>query len=104
MVSNNSALKVSATLGFGLDRPETRWSSRTVPLRLAVMKHETDRAEVVSANEGDPAEVVSANEGDPACWAHLICPECGAIEIEGHRPACRYEQAEASGTDRASES
>ena len=64
-----------------------------MPLGLAVMKHETDRA-----------EVVSANEGDPACWAHLICSEGGAIEIEGHRPACRYEQAEASGTDRASES
>jgi hypothetical protein len=24
--------------------------------------------------------------GDPACWAHLLCPECGAV-IE-QRPAC----------------
>jgi hypothetical protein len=26
--------------------------------------------------------------GDSACWAHLICPECGAIETDGHRPGC----------------
>jgi uncharacterized protein YeaO (DUF488 family) len=26
--------------------------------------------------------------GDAACWAHLVCPDCGAIEAEGHRPGC----------------
>jgi hypothetical protein len=26
--------------------------------------------------------------GDPACWAHLVCAECGAIMSEGHRPEC----------------
>jgi hypothetical protein len=26
--------------------------------------------------------------GDPVCWAHLVCPQCGAIESEGHRPGC----------------
>lgn len=25
--------------------------------------------------------------GDPACWARLVCPECG--ELGGHRPECR---------------
>jgi predicted ArsR family transcriptional regulator len=26
--------------------------------------------------------------GEPACWAHLVCPDCGAVEGEGHRPGC----------------
>jgi uncharacterized protein YeaO (DUF488 family) len=26
--------------------------------------------------------------GEPACWAHLVCPECGAMESEGHREGC----------------
>jgi rubrerythrin len=38
--------------------------------------------------------------GDPACWAHLLCPECGAF-LEGpreeHCPSCG---AELSAEDR----
>jgi hypothetical protein len=26
--------------------------------------------------------------GEPVCWAHLVCPDCGAMESEGHRPGC----------------
>jgi uncharacterized protein YeaO (DUF488 family) len=28
--------------------------------------------------------------GDAACWANLVCPGCGAIESEGHRPGCSH--------------
>jgi uncharacterized protein YeaO (DUF488 family) len=26
--------------------------------------------------------------GEAACFAHLVCPECGAVVTEGHAPAC----------------
>ncbi len=32
---------------------------------------------------GEPAE-----GGEAACWAHLVCPECGAMTTEGHLPGC----------------
>jgi uncharacterized protein YeaO (DUF488 family) len=38
------------------------------------------------------AELLSSEEneggGDPACWASLICAECGAVVSEGHRKGC----------------
>ena len=37
----------------------------------------------------EPGEDASAG-GDPACWAHLVCPDCGAVESEGHRAGCRF--------------
>jgi hypothetical protein len=38
----------------------------------------------------DEAEVGSEAEvgGEAACWAHLVCPQCGAMESEGHQPGC----------------
>jgi hypothetical protein len=31
--------------------------------------------------------------GDSACWAHLVCPDCGAISSDGHHQGCEFEQA-----------
>jgi uncharacterized protein YeaO (DUF488 family) len=28
--------------------------------------------------------------GDAACFAHLICPECGAVASESHNPGCPH--------------
>ena len=38
------------------------------------------------AGAGSPAE--PAEGGDTTCWAHLVCPECGAMVSEGHLPGC----------------
>lgn len=38
----------------------------------------------------EPAAPRQAEGGDPACWAHLVCPGCGAVlDAPGaHRPGC----------------
>jgi hypothetical protein len=33
---------------------------------------------------GEPGET----GGEAACFAHLVCPECGAVTTEGHRTDC----------------
>ncbi len=34
--------------------------------------------------------------GDPACWACLVCEECGAVVSEGHRAGCSHSSQPAS--------
>ena len=43
------------------------------------------------SQSGEPEET----GGEAACFAHLVCPECGAVTTEGHRPHC--EQGKAHG-------
>jgi hypothetical protein len=35
----------------------------------------------------EPAEYDEG--GDPVCYAHLVCPDCGAVTSEGHRAGCQ---------------
>jgi hypothetical protein len=38
----------------------------------------------------EPAQDAEYGEGgETACWAHLVCPECGAMISEGHAEGCR---------------
>jgi hypothetical protein len=39
---------------------------------------------------GDADQPAGAEDagGEAACWAHLVCPECGAITSEGHQDSC----------------
>ena len=43
-------------------------------------------------NPAQDAETAEAAEegGEAACWAHLVCPECGAIVTEGHAAGCAF--------------
>lgn len=42
------------------------------------------------AGQGEAASGAAGEEGgDPACWADLVCAECGAVTGDGpHRPGC----------------
>ena len=44
-----------------------------------------------SAGQAEGAGQAASSEsqgGEAACWAHLACPECGAMTSEGHRQGC----------------
>ena len=36
------------------------------------------------------AEPEDAEGGEAACYAHLVCPECGAVVSEGHAQGCSH--------------
>jgi predicted ArsR family transcriptional regulator len=36
----------------------------------------------------DPGHGLPEQGGESACYAHLVCPECGYVTTEGHRPGC----------------
>ena len=61
-------------------------SAGPVTLLTATRDVEISQAAVLAQILRRPTE---DEGGDAACWAHLVCAECGAIETEGHRPDCQ---------------
>ena len=66
------------------------------PVTLLTATRDVEHSEAVvlaqllqQQTPGDAAEADgSAEGGEAACYAHLVCPECGAVTTEGHRPEC----------------
>lgn len=61
------------------------------------MTDHSERSEQEDQSQRDehrqPEERYEERGGEAACWAHLVCPECGAMESEGHRPGCPAERS-----------
>jgi len=65
---------------------------------------EQESRDLMDAEHPEPLEMVAGpvrepeaeyeEGGDAVCWAHLVCPECGAIVTEGHRAGCEASAAE----------
>jgi uncharacterized protein YeaO (DUF488 family) len=64
-------------------------SGRPLTLLTATRDLEHSQAAVL-ARLLRQAAVPEDQGGEPACFAHLVCPECGAVTTEGHRPGCGY--------------
>jgi uncharacterized protein YeaO (DUF488 family) len=60
------------------------------PLTLLTATKDTghSQAAVLATLLEAAAAQETADAGDAACWANLVCPRCGAILTEGHRPDC----------------
>jgi hypothetical protein len=48
-------------------------------------------ADLAAAAQATDTAPRAADGGDSACWAHLVCPECGAISSDGHHQGCESE-------------
>jgi uncharacterized protein YeaO (DUF488 family) len=59
-----------------------------VTLLTATRAVDISQAAVLAEVLRQPIEPAESG-GDAACWAHQVCPDCGAIETEGHREGCR---------------
>lgn len=55
-------------------------------------------ARELAEDEEERRERVWSDEesgGDPVCWAHLLCPECGAVlSADPHRRGCSLDEGE----------
>jgi hypothetical protein len=48
-----------------------------------------DKREPGGITRVTPADLGLPDEGgEAACYAHLVCPQCGCVMTEGHSPAC----------------
>jgi uncharacterized protein YeaO (DUF488 family) len=69
---------------------QLRALAATGPVTLLTATRDVDisQATVLAQVLRQPLVDAEPEGGEAACWAHLVCPDCGAIETEGHRAGC----------------
>ena len=60
----------------------------TGPMTLLTATRDVDISQAAVLAQILRQDVEPDQGGDPVCWAHLVCPDCGAIETGGHREGC----------------
>jgi uncharacterized protein YeaO (DUF488 family) len=63
-------------------------AKKPVTLLTATTDVAHSQAAVLARLLRSSAEPAAELPGEAACWAHLVCPECGAMTSEGHREGC----------------
>ena len=63
-----------------------------VTLLTATREADLSQAAVLAGLLRHQSAGEAADGGEAACYAHLVCPECGAVTTEGHRPECSSAQ------------
>jgi len=61
---------------------------KTLTLLTATRDVDHSQAAVLAQLLRQSAEPAEPEGGESACFAHLVCPECGAVVTEGHAPSC----------------
>jgi uncharacterized protein YeaO (DUF488 family) len=62
-------------------------ATRPVTLLTASRAVDISQAAVLAQVLRQPVE--SDQGGEAVCWANQVCPDCGAMETEGHREGCK---------------
>ena len=71
-----------------LEHLAARAAAGPVTLLTATRDVDHSHAAVLAPLLRHQAVSESCEGGEAACYAHLVCPECGAVTTEGHRPGC----------------
>ena len=63
-------------------------AGRPLTLLTATKDIEHSQAAVLAQLLRQSADPAEPEGGEAACFAHLVCPECGAVATEGHAAGC----------------